>query len=819
MKNVADLYPMSPAQHGLLFHGVYDPSSGTYFEQVASTLTGELDRQALARTWQRMLDRHPVLRTAFLWEGLERPLQVVRGHLQVPWREEDWRGIAADEQQGHLRCFLADDRRRGFDFSRAPLLRLTLLRLDEKVFHLIWSFHHLILDGWSTDLLLEEVFACYQAFSRGQEPSLPPRRPFRDYIGWLAQQDPAAAEPFWRRLLSGFREPTPLAFAGPATRPREEGSEELFLELRASHRRLAAAMGRRGLTLNSLVQGLWGLLLGVYGKRREVVFGAVVSGRPEDLDGSGEMIGMFINTLPVRLRLQPERSLADWLRDLQDQQAEARQYQHSSLVEIQALSDLPRGRPLFESTLSFQNYPARELTLSEGVTPHLEIRSAGAFERTSYPLDVTVDPGPRFLLRVMFDPDRFSRDAMEGLAQRFDDLLVQVAGEPDLQVGQLIQHIETREGKRVAMESKQRDLVGMDQFQSVRPQAIDLTAGELVETHPLDGHDLPLVIEPAVADLELSDWAEDHTVLIEEKLLAHGAVLFRGFGVSGTAEFERFAQTVCPHLFHENGEHPRESIDGNVYTPTFYPPEKQLLWHNENSFNHRWPKRILFCCQTPAERGGETPVVDSRRVFEALAPEIREEFARKGVMYTRTYGTGLGLGWQEVFQTTDRAEVEARCRDQRFEFEWRGDVLHTQCVRPAVLHHPDTGEASWFNQAQHWHVSCLDAETRASVETLFCEEELPRNCYLGDGSPIADEAMAAILEVYRELEVSFPWLRGDVLLMDNILAAHGRNPFSGDRKILVAMGEMCDFDAFEAPPRTAAVPPLSASGGEGRGVR
>lgn len=795
MKNVEDLYPLSPAQHGLLFHGVYEPSSGTYFEQVASTLTGELDRDALVRTWQRVVDRHAILRTAFLWEGLDRPLQVVRQRVEAPWREEDWRAASEDEQRRRLQDFLAEDRRRGFDFSRAPLLRLTLLRLGEDRFQLIWSFHHLILDGWSTDLLLEEVFACYDAFARGREPSLPVRRPFRDYVAWLERQDSAAATPFWKRLLDGFREPTPLRLEAPSAPPPAPGSEELFVELRASHRELAEAMGRRGLTLNTLIQGLWGLLLGVYAKRRDVVFGAVVSGRPEDLEGSGEMIGMFINTLPVRVRIQPERRLPDWLRDVQEQQADARQFQHSSLAEIQALSLVPRGRALFESTLSFQNYPVRELTLSEGGDRSLEVRSAGAFERTSYPLDVTVDPGPRFLVRVMFDAGRFVRESVETLARRFDDLLGRVAVDPDLTVENLIHEIEERERERAVMASKQRDLASFDQFQSVRPQALDLGQGDLVEMHPMEGHDLPLVVEPAVPDLELSEWAEDHTERIEEELLVHGAVLFRGFGISGTAEFERFARTVCPRLFNENGEHPRESIDGNVYTPTFYPREKQLLWHNENSFNHSWPKRILFCCQTPADRGGETPVVDSRRVLAALPPEIREEFVRKGVMYHRAYGTGLGLGWREVFQTEDRAEVEALCRAQRFEFEWRDDVLHTRCVRPAVIEHPDSGEASWFNQAQHWHVSCLDPETRRSVEDLFAEGELPRNCYFGDGSPIDDDVMAAILDVYRDLEVSFPWARGDVLLVDNVLAAHGRNPFAGNRKILVAMGDMCDFDA------------------------
>jgi alpha-ketoglutarate-dependent taurine dioxygenase len=202
----------------------------------------------------------------------------------------------------------------------------------------------------------------------------------------------------------------------------------------------------------------------------------------------------------------------------------------------------------------------------------------------------------------------------------------------------------------------------------------------------------------------------------------------------------------------------------------------------------------MFCCDKPAEQGGETPVVDSRRVYERIAPEIREQFVRKGVMYIRNYGRGLGLSWQEVFRTTDRAEVESRCRAEQTEFEWIADGnLKTRSVRPAVVRHPRTGEWTWFNQAQHWHVSCLDAVTRASLRALFSEEDLPRNCYYGDGTRIEDFAMEHILEIYQQLEVSFPWRHADILLLDNLLTAHARNRFDGERRLLVAMGDMLGY--------------------------
>lgn len=336
---------------------------------------------------------------------------------------------------------------------------------------------------------------------------------------------------------------------------------------------------------------------------------------------------------------------------------------------------------------------------------------------------------------------------------------------------------------------------GTGQLENFSAQG-SLGAGEAVRARPLNAdRPLPLLVEPAGA-VDLAEWSAGHREQVAEWLLRHGAVLFRGFSITEPEAFERFASTVCRELFNENGEHPRAAVSGNVYTPVFYPPESQLLWHNENSFNHRWPSKILFCCARPAARGGETPLVDSREVYRRIDPRVRESFETKGVMYLRHYGAGPGLDWQTVFRTDNRAEVEARCAQDGFETLWKhgGTVLRTRCRRPAVVRHPASGEMTWFNQAQHWHVACLDPETRDDLRDLFGEDDLPRHCTYGDGSPIPDADMEHILEVYRELEVCFPWQTGDVVVVDNVLAAHGRNPFAGERKILVALGDMSSYD-------------------------
>ncbi|HEX8353373.1 MAG TPA: TauD/TfdA family dioxygenase [Pyrinomonadaceae bacterium] len=319
--------------------------------------------------------------------------------------------------------------------------------------------------------------------------------------------------------------------------------------------------------------------------------------------------------------------------------------------------------------------------------------------------------------------------------------------------------------------------------------------GALVREERLTpGGELPLVVRPASADVDLADWARHNAAHVEQRLATHGAVLFRDFAVTAPVHFEQFASALCPDLFNENGEHPRRTVSGKVYTPVFYPPDKQLLWHNENSFNHQWPTRIWFGCLRPADAGGETPLADSRRVYEMIDPAVRREFEARGVMYVRNYGTGLGLDWQTVFRTDDPAEVERRCHTAGMACEWKsGGRLKTSCVRPAAVTHPRTGERVWFNQAQHWHVACLAAEDRAALTASFAPEDLPRHCYFGDGGIIEDSVMDDILAVYQELEVVFPWQRGDIVMVDNLLTAHGRNRFEGAREMLVAMGAMMTY--------------------------
>lgn len=288
----------------------------------------------------------------------------------------------------------------------------------------------------------------------------------------------------------------------------------------------------------------------------------------------------------------------------------------------------------------------------------------------------------------------------------------------------------------------------------------------------------------------LAAWTRAYRDLVDEKLHRHGAILFRGFHILNQEAFEEVARTMTQGLVAEGGEHQRLSGDSQVYTPVAYPPDKFLMWHNEDSFNPQWPRKIMFCPVRVPARGGETPLVDSREIYDAMGTELLAPFLEKGILYHRTYGMGVGRSWQEIFRTQDPQEVEAYCDKNGIDYEWRGPGLITRQKRSAVARHHVTGDRVWFAQAQHWHPACLDEETRSSLEALYDEDEMPRNCFYGDGSVIEDEVMLGICDHYRRLQSSFPWEVGDVMVVDNVLAAHARNPYVGERKLLVALGEL-----------------------------
>jgi len=302
---------------------------------------------------------------------------------------------------------------------------------------------------------------------------------------------------------------------------------------------------------------------------------------------------------------------------------------------------------------------------------------------------------------------------------------------------------------------------------------------------------LPLVIQPCPQGLDLIHWATDHRAFIEKNLLQYGALLFRGFHLKGIETFEQLIMVLYGNLmpYHDRAT-PRTQVQGNIYTATDYPPPQSIFVHNEGSFASHWPGKIFFYCMTPPQGGGETPLVDVRRVFHRIDGTIRETFIQKQVMYTRNFGGAFGLKWQDAFQTSDKNELESYCRTAGISIEWKDDQhLRTRQVRPAIRTHPQTGEVVWFNHATALHVSTIRAELRDMLLKMCSEEDLPNNTYYGDGTSIEPEVLEALRNAYRAETVTFSWQEADILLVDNLLVAHGRNPFKGKRQVVVGMAQ------------------------------
>jgi len=322
-----------------------------------------------------------------------------------------------------------------------------------------------------------------------------------------------------------------------------------------------------------------------------------------------------------------------------------------------------------------------------------------------------------------------------------------------------------------------------------RRQPVRVSADDLVQvSDPVDGG--PLIITAAREQLDPAQWAAANRESLLEKLRSQGGVLLRGFVPLAEQELAAFVRVFAGDVMeYTYASTPRTRQSVGVYTATEYPPDQTIPLHNELAYSRSWPLRLAFLCVRPADEGGRTPLADCRDVYRGIPPDLRARFSEKGVLYVRNYVGRLDLPWQRVFGTSSKSEVEEFCARSSIEVEWRpNDGLRTRQRCPAVARHPESGEIVWFNQVALFYVSALAAEVRQSVTELRAEEDLPRHCFYGDGAQIAADDVGRIRQAYDESTRLFDWRVGDLLLLDNMLMAHGRHPYRGTRRLLVAMG-------------------------------
>lgn len=438
-RNVESIYPVSPMQQGLLFHTQLDQKSGAYIDQFIMELCGKFYPDKFKQAWLKLIERHEVFRTLFVDLDKDKPLQVVRKRVELPWHIEDWCDLSPESQKTQLQSYLENERKAGFDTGQAPLMRITIIHCGSDHVKFIWTHHHAIFDGWSFGKVYQELFSCYVAICQNQSLSLPSVRPYRDYVSWLSQRDSSEDKKYWRQYLQGFYAPTTLmSYQGKA----EEHLLPQHLELRLSDqltKSIDSFVRLEQLTFNTVMQGTWALLLSRYSGERDVVFGTVVSGRPPEIEGIETMVGPFINTVPLRVDVDQTMAVLPWLNRLHHHcQVERSAYEHTALFDIQKCSEIEGGAALFQSLFVVENFPM-EKTLDDLVADTgAVIKSFYYHNWCDYPLTVAIAIlDEKINIRVEYDHNLFDKLAVERLLNHFHVLLQSIIDRPTQKLASL----------------------------------------------------------------------------------------------------------------------------------------------------------------------------------------------------------------------------------------------------------------------------------------------------------------------------------------------------------------------------------------------
>ncbi|MEW6735924.1 MAG: condensation domain-containing protein, partial [Acidobacteriota bacterium] len=645
-------------------------------------------------------------------------------------------------------------------------------------------------------VFVREMALLYEVYVRGAESPLPPLPiQYADFAVWQREWlQGEVLEPllgYWRGRLGGELPVLKL----PNDRPRlavqsYRGGRQMFQLSQELSGQLRNLSNKENATLFMTLLTVFQILLYRYSGQDEILVGTNVANRNhKEIEN---VIGFFVNTLVLRGNISGNPTFRELLSRVRVLTLEA--FAHLDVPFEQLVEALhPERRsnhtPLFQVMFTLQTASSSSLKLL-GLT----LNPVDIEEETS-PFDLTMSiidstPGP-IIGALRYNADIFELTTIKRMLSHYETLLESVVIAPDTRIDILemlseAERVEQAKKREERRESKVKKLMG------IKPKPVTVSQGELVKTGYLDSEKrLPLIIRPQINGLDLVSWTAVNKEFIEKELLKHGAILFRGFTITSFARFEQFAKVFSPQLL-EYGERssPRTKLSGQVYTSTTHPADQHILMHNEQSYTLNWPMKLWFYCVQPALTGGKTPIADSRKILSRLDTRIVEKFLQKGIMYVRNYGDGLGLPWQEVFQTNDKLVVEEHCRNACIEFEWKDhNRLRTRQIRPAIRKHPKTGENIWFNHAAFFHLSSLESTVRQSVLAMVNEDEVPFNTFYGDTTPLEADVLEEINNAYHQESQAFVWEKEDILMIDNMLVAHGREPFVGPRQIVVIMAE------------------------------
>ncbi|WP_144172979.1 non-ribosomal peptide synthetase [Pseudomonas sp. Kh13] len=807
--------PLSFAQQRLWFLDRFEGPSAAYNMGSVVRLRGALDIGALQAALQSLLERHESLRTAFQLKG-DQPCQIISPAPTVELTPTDLSALADQEQMQTLQRLIDEQAARPFDLQQAPMLRASLLHLgkDDHVLQVV--LHHIATDAWSMGILMQELITGYQACTQGATPAFAPLPiQYADYAHWQRSEPQqrllARAIDYWRRQLDGAPTliPLPLDYPRPA-RPNYQGASLQQRFTPAQTQVLKAYAQEQKATLFMVLLNAFNSLMQRATGAHDFIVGTDLANREHP--ALEKLIGFFVNVLPIRARVTEGESFGARLQRLRDDCLSAFQHQQVPFDKLVEALQPPRTagvNPLVQVLFVMQNTPGTNASL-----PGLEIEEHLLPGHQSSKFDLAVfveeDDEQGLNVRWVYRTSVLGAPTVNCLEQGFENLLERIVTAPE----QALEDWSWRlEGNPAAPAPAQpqppaddaatrsaRKLSKMSKLKQTRASGVSQLPHQQVRTRSLiDGQALPLVIEPLLGDLDPVHWALQARPWINEQLRTHGGLLLRGFNLPDATAFEQFAQAIEPDLYGTYGDLPKNTSGKNIYHSTPYPEQHMILFHNESSHLPQWPRKQWFFCEIPAPHGGCTPIVDCRQVLARLPEDLVTRLKAKGLLYVRHFTDKLDVRWQDFFKTEERAEVERQCRETGMQWQWLdADNLRIAQHCPAIVAHPDTGELTFFNQVQLHHSACLEPEVRSNLINLFGLGNLPRNVYYGDGSVIEDEVMETIGAAYEDCAVRFAWQKGDMVMLDNMLVAHARDPFEGERKICVAMGQMMNREQLDA---------------------
>jgi amino acid adenylation domain-containing protein len=785
-----EYYDVSYAQRRLWVMDQVEQLKLAYNMTDAYTFEGVVDETIFRQALQFIVNRHESLRTTFtMVDG--KPVQKIADTGTADLYTADLRNET--DPDAKARELVDAEAVTPFDLEEGPLLKCMLLRVADNRYVFLQKMHHIISDGWSMELLVKEVSAFYNAAKKGTEPKLLPLKiQYKEFAAWqnkLLQDDHLnTLRSFWKEQFSEKPVPLhlPLDFERPAVK-KSNGEKIMFSFDKLVRQKIADISNKQGATMYMTLVALLNSFIYKLTGQRDIVIGSPVAGRQHaNLHGQ---IGLYLNTLALRTKLEDQGSFSAYLDTVKKTTLAAIDHQ---LYPLDLLTDdLKIDRDISRSTLfdigfTWQNV---ESSAGESGPGHFEGFDVLPFSFNHQKVKTDLwfhawEQDDQVQLSVTYDTALFKRSTMQNFIEDFKTLTSAILESSNSSIQLVIANMVEEEADRKRKDKKKSSL---ESFLKIQKSPAPRVPASLVKTAVLNREQgFPMIIEPAMDGVLLTEWLKDNEVVIAEYLRKSGAVLLRGFNINTVEAFEQVSGVLGEEqMKYMDQSSPRSLVAEKIYTSTDYPADQQINMHNELSYSQDWPMRILFYCLKPPATQGETPIADSRRVLQYITEKTKARFAEKGILYVRNLVDGLGLSWRDVYQTTDKQVAEDYCKRHNISYTWLGDNhFRISWKKPAIYTHPYTGEEVWFNHGFFFNAWNLPEEVRMAIAD---PAQYPSDTFYGDGTPIEKEVIAELREAFEKAKVVFPWEKGDVLLLDNMLMSHGRSSFTGVRKILVSM--------------------------------